>query len=34
MNHSCQPNCVTQKWNVSGDVRVGLFAVQDIAAGM
>jgi SET domain-containing protein len=33
MNHSCQPNCETQKWNVNGDVRVGLFAIVDIPAG-
>ncbi|XP_030628225.1 histone-lysine N-methyltransferase NSD2 [Chanos chanos] len=33
MNHSCQPNCETQKWTVNGDTRVGLFAVCDIAAG-
>lgn len=33
MNHSCQPNCETQKWTVNGDVRVGLFALHDIAAG-
>ncbi|XP_064631567.1 histone-lysine N-methyltransferase NSD2-like [Lineus longissimus] len=33
MNHSCEPNCVTQKWNVNGDVRVGLFATCDISAG-
>ncbi|XP_053623529.1 histone-lysine N-methyltransferase NSD2-like [Plodia interpunctella] len=32
MNHSCEPNCETQKWTVLGDVRVGLFAVGDIAA--
>ncbi|KRT86397.1 PHD finger motif containing protein [Oryctes borbonicus] len=32
MNHSCQPNCETQKWTVNGDTRVGLFAVQDIPA--
>ncbi|XP_041657198.1 histone-lysine N-methyltransferase, H3 lysine-36 specific isoform X2 [Cheilinus undulatus] len=32
MNHSCQPNCETQKWTVSGDTRVGLFALVDIAA--
>uniref|UniRef100_A0AAV2MJP4 ATP synthase peripheral stalk subunit OSCP, mitochondrial n=1 Tax=Knipowitschia caucasica TaxID=637954 RepID=A0AAV2MJP4_KNICA len=30
MNHSCQPNCETQKWTVNGDTRVGLFALQDI----
>uniref|UniRef100_A0A3P8Q1L4 Histone-lysine N-methyltransferase, H3 lysine-36 specific n=1 Tax=Astatotilapia calliptera TaxID=8154 RepID=A0A3P8Q1L4_ASTCA len=33
MNHSCQPNCETQKWTVNGDTRVGLFALIDIAAG-
>lgn len=32
MNHSCQPNCETQKWTVNGDTRVGLFAVVDIPA--
>ena len=32
MNHSCQPNCETQKWTVLGDTRVGLFAVEDIPA--
>ncbi|KAL3268102.1 hypothetical protein HHI36_007229 [Cryptolaemus montrouzieri] len=30
MNHSCQPNCETQKWTVNGDTRVGLFALEDI----
>eukprot|EP00072_Mus_musculus_P066404 XP_017168167.1 PREDICTED: histone-lysine N-methyltransferase NSD3 isoform X2 [Mus musculus] len=34
MNHSCNPNCETQKWTVNGDVRVGLFALCDIPAGM
>ncbi|XP_056397227.1 LOW QUALITY PROTEIN: histone-lysine N-methyltransferase NSD2 [Hyla sarda] len=33
MNHSCQPNCETQKWTVNGDTRVGLFATRDIPAG-
>lgn len=33
MNHSCQPNCETQKWTVNGDTRVGLFAVRDIPTG-
>ncbi|RXN00772.1 Histone-lysine N-methyltransferase NSD2 [Acipenser ruthenus] len=33
MNHSCQPNCETQKWTVNGDTRVGLFAGCDIPAG-
>ncbi|CAN9514903.1 unnamed protein product [Ophioblennius macclurei] len=34
MNHSCQPNCETQKWTVNGDTRVGLFALQDIPQGV
>ncbi|XP_068615910.1 histone-lysine N-methyltransferase, H3 lysine-36 specific-like, partial [Brachionichthys hirsutus] len=34
MNHCCQPNCETQKWTVSGDTRVGLFALQDIPKGV
>uniref|UniRef100_A0A4W3IL44 Nuclear receptor binding SET domain protein 3 n=1 Tax=Callorhinchus milii TaxID=7868 RepID=A0A4W3IL44_CALMI len=33
MNHSCNPNCETQKWTVSGDTRVGLFALCDVRAG-
>ncbi|XP_018109063.1 histone-lysine N-methyltransferase NSD3 isoform X2 [Xenopus laevis] len=33
MNHSCNPNCETQKWTVNGDVRVGLFALCDIPKG-
>lgn len=34
MNHSCQPNCETQKWTVNGDTRIGLFAVEDIPANV
>ncbi|XP_012235708.1 histone-lysine N-methyltransferase NSD2 isoform X2 [Linepithema humile] len=30
MNHSCAPNCETQKWTVNGDTRIGLFALRDI----
>uniref|UniRef100_A0A3B4X0C6 Histone-lysine N-methyltransferase NSD3 n=1 Tax=Seriola lalandi dorsalis TaxID=1841481 RepID=A0A3B4X0C6_SERLL len=33
MNHSCSPNCETQKWTVNGDVRIGLFALCDIESG-
>uniref|UniRef100_A0A7N8WJJ6 Histone-lysine N-methyltransferase NSD3 n=1 Tax=Mastacembelus armatus TaxID=205130 RepID=A0A7N8WJJ6_9TELE len=33
VNHSCSPNCETQKWTVNGDVRIGLFALCDIEAG-
>ncbi|KAI8130631.1 putative histone-lysine N-methyltransferase Mes-4 [Lucilia cuprina] len=30
MNHSCDPNCETQKWSVNSLNRVGLFAIKDI----
>ena len=30
INHSCDPNCETQKWNVLGEVCVGIFAIKDI----
>eukprot|EP01022_Parablepharisma_sp_SALTPOND_P025960 TRINITY_DN6132_c0_g1_i1.p1 TRINITY_DN6132_c0_g1~~TRINITY_DN6132_c0_g1_i1.p1 ORF type:complete len:811 (-),score=115.33 TRINITY_DN6132_c0_g1_i1:38-2470(-) len=30
INHSCDPNCETQKWNVLGKVCVGIFAIKDI----
>eukprot|EP01127_Copromyxa_protea_P019225 TRINITY_DN6187_c0_g1_i1.p1 TRINITY_DN6187_c0_g1~~TRINITY_DN6187_c0_g1_i1.p1 ORF type:complete len:534 (-),score=99.74 TRINITY_DN6187_c0_g1_i1:8-1474(-) len=33
INHSCDPNCATQKWTVNGRTRVGIFALQDIPAG-
>ena len=35
INSSCHPNCVTQKWQDAGtgETRVGIFAIQDIAAG-
>lgn len=33
MNHSCDPNCETQKWTVNGEIRVGLFATRDVCAG-
>lgn len=33
MNHSCDPNCVTQKWVVNNLTRVGLFALHDIPTG-
>ncbi|GAX79438.1 hypothetical protein CEUSTIGMA_g6879.t1 [Chlamydomonas eustigma] len=32
-NHSCDPNCATQKWNVDGETLVGLFALRDIRKG-
>ncbi|CAH8501048.1 unnamed protein product [Dicrocoelium dendriticum] len=33
VNHSCEPNCVTQKWSVDGKIRIGFFALMDIPAG-
>lgn len=33
MNHSCDPNCETQKWVVNNQVRVGLFAKCDLPKG-
>jgi hypothetical protein len=30
INHSCDPNCETQKWNVMGEVCVGIFAKKNI----
>ena len=33
MNHSCNPNCESQKWTVNGDIRIGLFALKDVQAG-
>jgi SET domain-containing protein len=32
-NHSCEPNCETQKWTVSGELRVGFFAKKFIPKG-
>eukprot|EP01117_Protostelium_nocturnum_P007245 TRINITY_DN2590_c0_g1_i3.p1 TRINITY_DN2590_c0_g1~~TRINITY_DN2590_c0_g1_i3.p1 ORF type:complete len:611 (+),score=190.28 TRINITY_DN2590_c0_g1_i3:140-1834(+) len=32
INHSCNPNCQTQKWNIAGETRVGIFALKDIKA--
>ncbi|XP_028968362.1 histone-lysine N-methyltransferase SETD2 [Galendromus occidentalis] len=33
MNHSCDPNCETQKWTVNGDLRVGFFTKRAVRAG-
>ena len=32
-NHDCDPNMILQKWNVNGQMRVGLFACKDVPAG-
>jgi len=33
INHSCDPNCHTEKWIVDNECRMGLFASKDILAG-
>lgn len=33
LNHSCEPNAESQKWNVRGEIHVGFFALRDICAG-
>jgi histone-lysine N-methyltransferase SETD2 len=32
INHSCDPNCETQKWMVRGELTIGLFAIKDVPA--
>eukprot|EP00879_Flechtneria_rotunda_P011715 GHRR01012236.1.p1 GENE.GHRR01012236.1~~GHRR01012236.1.p1 ORF type:complete len:1545 (+),score=749.24 GHRR01012236.1:1019-5653(+) len=33
INHSCEPNCETQKWMVRGELAIGLFTLRRIKAG-
>lgn len=33
INHSCDPNCESQKWTVDRQLRVGFFAIKPIAIG-
>uniref|UniRef100_A0A7N0SWX1 Uncharacterized protein n=1 Tax=Kalanchoe fedtschenkoi TaxID=63787 RepID=A0A7N0SWX1_KALFE len=33
LNHSCDPNCLLEKWQVDGETRVGIFAGRSIKAG-
>lgn len=33
INHSCEPNCETQKWMVQGELAIGLFTLRKIKAG-
>jgi hypothetical protein len=33
INHSCEPNCETQKWHVLSEVCVGIFTLRDIQEG-
>ncbi|KAH7476740.1 Histone-lysine N-methyltransferase ASH1L [Phytophthora ramorum] len=33
INHSCNPNCGVEKWDVNGEERCAIFALRDITAG-
>lgn len=33
INHSCEPNCIVNRWKVRGILRAGVFALRDIAPG-
>ncbi|KAM7472886.1 hypothetical protein LguiA_011069 [Lonicera macranthoides] len=33
LNHSCDPNCNLEKWQVEGETRVGVFAARSIKVG-
>jgi histone-lysine N-methyltransferase SETD2 len=33
INHSCDPNAMTQKWTVNGELRVGFFSTRFIKPG-
>lgn len=33
INHSCDPNCMTQKWTVGGVTRIGIYAKKNIRSG-
>ncbi|KAK9697473.1 hypothetical protein RND81_08G039800 [Saponaria officinalis] len=33
LNHSCDPNCKMEKWQVEGEIRVGVFATRSIEVG-
>ncbi|KAJ9141254.1 hypothetical protein P3X46_031808 [Hevea brasiliensis] len=33
LNHSCNPNCILEKWQVEGETRVGVFAARSIKVG-
>ncbi|XP_057967904.1 histone-lysine N-methyltransferase ASHR3 isoform X2 [Malania oleifera] len=33
LNHSCDPNCKLEKWQVDGETRVGVFAARSIEVG-
>ncbi|KAG1705894.1 hypothetical protein DVH05_002457 [Phytophthora capsici] len=33
VNHSCEPNCKTEKWTVKGETRIAVIALRDIDEG-
>uniref|UniRef100_A0ACD5YTL0 Uncharacterized protein n=1 Tax=Avena sativa TaxID=4498 RepID=A0ACD5YTL0_AVESA len=33
INHSCSPNCRTEKWMVNGEVCIGIFATRNMKKG-
>ncbi|CAH0521657.1 unnamed protein product [Peronospora belbahrii] len=33
VNHSCEPNCKTEKWTVKGETRIAVIALRDINVG-
>ncbi|KAF7732147.1 histone methyltransferase set2 [Apophysomyces ossiformis] len=33
INHSCNPNCVTQKWVIGKKMRIGIFTSREVKAG-
>ncbi|KAL0878201.1 hypothetical protein Bca101_027907 [Brassica carinata] len=33
INHSCEPNCCTEKWMVNGEICVGIFSMQNLKKG-
>ncbi|RKP18469.1 hypothetical protein ROZALSC1DRAFT_29860 [Rozella allomycis CSF55] len=33
INHSCAPNCATQKWIINGITRIGIFTLRKIPKG-
>lgn len=33
INHSCEPNCETQKWMVRGELAIGLYTLRKIKSG-
>ena len=33
INHSWDPNCNVERWNVQGRTRIGIFAIKDLLAG-